>query len=312
MENKKKTEAIRLGITAVILMSLLGAFGGMLPFSGILLYIISILFFISAKRYGFIFTLPFLIMSYVIIAFATSFSTAIADVLSPGLSAALMGELLKLNRSQGEILGKGILIGMLCNLSSLIALKLVENVSLIDEMRKSVETVVYSAIDKEELTIYSAQTLKYAYEGMLSMVPSFLISSVIIGTFFIYYMGCALLRRRGEEMPKYFPFASFSFSRNIFWGCILIFVLGYVAGLTGILDTNVLMLNITVITWMVFCIQGLAVMIYLTSILKFSRIFFIIFVCLLIMSIAGTAVLFLVGVLDIMINIRKRIAAKRG
>lgn len=312
LDNQNNRKAVKLGIASVIMMSLIGTVGSMVPFAGILVYPAAILFFICSKRNGFIFTLPFLIAAYVFVAFGTSFSTAIADVLAPGLAGLVMGELMKLNRGQGECLVKGILTGVLCSLSSVICLRAVEGKSLLAELRKTVNTVINTAVETDQMTIYAAQTMKQTYEIILQMIPAVLIITILLGTVFVYFTGCAIMKNTGEELPNYYPFRKFSFSRNIIFGSLIMMIFGYIAGLTGIISTNVLLLNISAVIWVIFSLQGLAVSIFLWNTWKFPKIVFIILTALMLMSLIGTVVLFLLGVADILVNIRARINTERG
>jgi len=312
MNGQKDIKAVRLGIIIVVLISATGVFGGMLPAAGMLIYLISVMFFICAERYGFVFSLPFLIAAYVFVAFSTSFYSAIADVIAPGLTAIFMGELLRLKRSQGETLTKGIIIGAMCNVVSIVLVTVFEKISLVDNLRKEAEKVINYAVDKNELTIYSAEMLRQSYETMLQAVPGILISFSIIGTIFIYFSGCSFLLKRGENIPEYLRFRNLSFSGVIIWGSLLMLALGYIIGLTGLVDSDILIMNISIVVGVLFSIQGLSVLSYIREIIKFPGIIFIIIICFVVISIVGLSVLFVTGILDIIFNIRKRIDIKRG
>ncbi|MDO4482307.1 MAG: DUF2232 domain-containing protein [Bacillota bacterium] len=312
MDNQNNGKAVKLGISAVVIMSLIGTAGSMLPFAGILIYPAAILFFICSRKNGFIFTLPFLTAAYVFTGFGTSFITAISDVLAPGLAGLVMGELLRINRTQGESLLKGVLTGILCNLATVVCLKMVEGKSLLTELRKTVNSVINTAVEEEQMTLYAAQTMKQTYEVILQMIPAVLIITILLGTVFVYFSGCAIMKNMGDELPNYHPFREFSFSRNIIFGSLIMMIFGYIAGLTGIINTNVLLLNISAVIWVLFSLQGLATAIFLWNLSRFPKIVFIILTALLLMSLIGTVVLFLLGIADILINIRARVDIGRG
>lgn len=310
--DKNNGKAIKLGISSVVVMCIVGTMGYLLPVVGILIYPAAVLFFICSKKYGFIFTLPFLTAAYVFVAFGSSFSTSIADVLAPGLAAIVMGELMRLNTGQGECLVKGIITAILCNLSSIICIRFLEGQSLLKELRKNVNITLDAAVEADTMTIHTAQLMRQTYEIILQMVPAMLIITILIGTVFVYFAGCVIMKRRGEELSNYYPFWKFSFSRNIIYGALIMLALGYLAGLIGLVGTNVLLLNISIVILMLFSIQGLAVAAYLWGYFKFPRIIFIVMAALLFMSLIGTSVLFFLGVADIVLNIRGRMDAKRG
>lgn len=312
MDIQEHKKAVKSGIIAVAVMSIIGTLAPLFPGTVLLVYFAAVLFFTCAKRYGFIFTLPFLIAAYVFVAFGTSFISAIADILAPGLAALVMGELMRLNREQNEVVVKGILTGALCNLASVNALKLMEDVSILSEMRTTVETMISSGTESGELTVHAAQSLKQAYEIILQMVPAFLIITVLLGTVFVYFAGCAVMIKKGEEMYKFLPFKDFSFPKSLIFGGLMILILSYIVGAIGIVDTNVLLLNMCLILTAVFCLQGLAALTYLSSIGRIPRVILFIVVLFLMLSMIGIILLFITGVVDLTMDLRKRIKAKQG
>lgn len=312
MNNRNNVKAARFGMLAAGLMSVVGALGNILPFSIVLIYCISILFFICDKKNGFIFTLPFLAAAYMFVSLATTFSGAIGDILAPGLMAMVMGELTRINRNQNEILAKGIFTGVICMIASMIAVKFVEHVSLLSEMRMSFRATVNNMVENNQITMYEAATIQKTYEGILKMVPSFLIVIIILGSLFIYFAGCDIMKKRGEELPKFKPMNEFSFSRSIILGSAAIMAAGFLAGTIGIVDTNVIMMNISIVICFLFALQGFALAMFFVSLSRFPKVVCIILICLLFVSMIGTAILFFMGILDIMIDIRGRAKAKRG
>lgn len=312
MEEHNEKKAIKYGIWGTVFLSIIGTLGGRIPFVGILIYLAAVLFFICAGKRGFIYTLPFIIAAYVFVSFGSSFSGAISDILGPGLSAAVMGELMRLHRRQGERLGKGILTAALCNLASMISIQLAEGVSILEELRKTVKSALTAAVDAEEITIYGAQMMSRAYETVLQLIPAIMIITVVLGTVFIYFVGCAVMAKKGEQIQGYVPFRFFSFSRSIIFGCLLMYLFGFLAGLTGFISTDVLLFNISVMVWFLFTIQGTATLVYLCNAARFPKSVLSVLLGLLFISIIGTLPLFFIGVLDVIVDIRKRIDAKRG
>lgn len=312
MNNRNSMKAAGLGLLAAGLMSVIGSLGGVLPFSGILIYVISILFFICDKKNGFIFTLPFLTAAYMFVSLSTTFSGAIGDILAPGLMAIVMGELTRINRNQNEVLVKGILTGSLCMIASFIAVKYVENVSMLTELRMSFSSTVNTMLENNQLTIYEAARAQETYESLLKIVPSFLIVIIILGSLFIYFSGCDIMRKRGEELPKFMPFREFSFPKSVLAGSAAIMAAGFLAGKIGIVNGNVILVNITIIICFMFALQGFALAMFFINISRYPKIVCIILTCLLFASMIGTVFLFFMGVFDILIDIRGRAKANRG
>ncbi|GEM_PF-2572757 len=304
-------EVMIFALMGTVLMSALGILGNVLPLAGILLYPAAIFFFICGKKNGFIFTLPFVSAAYIFAGFGTSFITSIADVLGPALAAAVMGELLKLNRPQGEIMVKGIALGVLCEVATMVCLKVVEHVSILDGLRETMETTLNQATEAGQMTIHAAEMMRQTYEYLLQIIPGLMISFVIIGMVFIYFEGTALLQKRGEEMKDYFPFREMSFPRRLIYGFLLMFLLALAAGALGIVDRDVLLLNICIVMWTLVCIQGISVLAFIWHRPHFPRFVFIILTLMVIFSLVGTIVFFLVGMADLVFNIRARLDARQ-
>ena len=299
-------------LAGTVMISLLAILGSRMPLVGILIYPAAIFFLFCGVKNGFIFTLPFITAAYVFAAFGTTFTTAIADVLGPALSAAVMGELLRLGRPQGEVLVKGIGVGILCELSTLICLKFLGDESLLAGLRETMQATLDEATQSGQMTIYTASVVQQTYEMLLKLIPGLTISFVIIGVVFIFFEGTAILHRRGQEMPYYFPFRDMSFPRRMIYGFLILFLLGMLAGALSLVDRNVLLVNLSLVMWTLVCIQGTAVLDYLWHRPHFPRFIYIILVILAVISTVGTVVLFVVGILDLVINFRARIDAKRG
>ena len=304
-------EIMKFALIGTILMSVVGILGATLPLVGVLVYPAAIFFFICGKKSGFIFTLPFVSAAFIFAGFGTSFVTAIADVLGPGLAAAMMGELLKLTRPPGEILVKGIALGVLCEVGTLACLKLVSKQSILDGLRETMDTTLDQATQSGQMTIHAADMMRQTYEYLLQIIPGLMISFVIIGILFIYFEGTALLHRTGEEMKNYFPFRELSFPRRLIHGFLLMFVLGLIAGATGIVSRDVLLLNICIVMWTLVCVQGISVLAFLWHRPHFPRFIFIVLAVMICFSVVGTVVFFLVGMVDLVFNIRRRLDAKQ-
>jgi len=302
---------IKYGIMAVVFMTITGVVSGMLPFVGILLYPAAIFFFICGARFGFIFTLPFVIASYVFVALATSFSGALSDILGPAVSAAMMGELMRLHRSQYEIVTKGIVIGIMCNLASLMVIKLAEGRSMLTELREVMRTSLNEGVNSGQLPIGTADAARETFEYMLQCIPAMMIIMSIIGTIFIFYVGCYSMIKRGTVIKGFTSFRGFSFSKTLLYGGIIMILLAYLVGMMGVVNSDALILNVVLVMWTMTCIQGLAAAAYVCRSINFPKVFFVLFASIIIVSMVGTIVLFIFGLADVVFNIRGRIESKQ-
>ena len=91
-------------------------------------------------------------------------------------------------------------------------------------------------------------------------------------------------------------------------GSLLIYILTYLTIKTGIIDENLIMFNLEMLFLFVMIIQGMAVTFYFGYIKKIPKPVLLILSGIFILTWLGQTVLFLLGLIDVMFNIRKRIS----
>lgn len=293
------------GIIAAIL-------GNIIPFFGVFMYFSAILFFMATRRYGFIFVLPFAFFVYAAVGLYSGFVAAMFDILAVIMPAIVMGELSRINREQSEILGKGLIVSILFNLAAIISQFFISGKPMVETMRLMMAEPLNSAVDTGEITLHMAEAAQETYEMMLKAVPSILLVWSVMMVFFIYHMGCKGLIKRKMVIEKYLPFQCFSFPKTLFYGVIVIYLFAMAAVWANLVDSQSLYLNLLLLTWFIFALQGAAVLTFFSFKMGIPKALFVLLMFFLCISVLGTIALFFLGVVDLVVNFRMRSAGGKG
>lgn len=306
----RNQSAMREAISAMILTMVGGIVATMIPYTGILIYFAAAIFFLASRKIGFIITLPYVIAAYVFMGIFTDFASAIFDVLAPAIIAIVMGELSRLQRSQGEVLAKGMLLGLLFTFLSITTARIISGVSLWESSSQFISLAIQDAMIAGQLTQEAADLMMQMYEALLLVVPALLIIWSTVMVLFIYYFGAYLFRKQGGVIEKYFPFRSIGFSPGVVTGFLLISIGGVIAVYAGIVAENVMLYNLLLIGYFIFALQGMAVVTFFCMWLKVPKILFAAIVLLLFISTIGVLILPIIGMLDILFHFRARISGQ--
>ncbi len=139
-------------------------------------------------------------------------------------------------------------------------------------------------------------------------VPGMLIVICMVITYFNYGILSWAIRKSGRKISVLPPFRTFALPRNIVLGSVLIYVLSYLIGKMGIIDKSLLMFNLELLFTFIFSIQGLAVIFSFGYFKKIPKLVVLIISCIFIVTWFGQTFLFLLGLTDIVFDIRKRIS----
>lgn len=304
--------AVKEVFTASVFAIIAAILGSIIPFLGIFIYFSAILFFMAARKYGFIFTLPFAFVVYIAVGIYSNFTAAIFDILAVIMPAIVMGELSRINRGQSEVIGKGIIVSVIFNLCAFMIQFFLSGKPMVESMRQMITGPISTAVESGEMTLHMAQTIQETYEMMLKAVPSILFIWSVLMIFFVYHMGCKGLIRRGVEIEKYIPFQNFSFSRHLFHGVIVIYLLSMVVVWANFVEEQALYMNLLLLTWFLFTIQGTAVLTFYSFKMRFPKVLFVFLIFFLCASVFGTIALFFLGVVDLVVNFRLRSAGGKN
>lgn len=146
---------------------------------------------------------------------------------------------------------------------------------------------------------------------MQNMLPFILIMSAAITSSINHWAVRKGLNRIRFTLPEAGLFRDFALPRNVFIGSMIMMLLAWFTGIIGLGNSDVLFLNILLVVTLVFSIQGAAVAIFFMYHYKFPRSAVVAF------TVGGILFysmlqfpLFVLGMLETVINLRERMKVK--
>jgi len=153
-------------------------------------------------------------------------------------------------------------------------------------------------------------TMKLALEQMKEMMKLAVPGTIIVISLIIAYLNYSLiswaLGKTGKKISKLPPFRVFSLPKNFILGALLIYVLSYIAVSLGIIGKELIMFNLELVFTFLFSVQGLAVVFYFGYLKKIPQIITLIVAGIFFFTWLGQSFLFLLGLTDLVFDIRKR------
>lgn len=152
--------------------------------------------------------------------------------------------------------------------------------------------------------------MKLVLENVKEITKLALPGTIIVFSLVIAYLNYAVIswvfRKSGRKISALPPFRAFSLPKNIIMGSLIIYLLSYITANMGIIDKSLIMFNLELLFTFVFSIQGLAVVFYFGYMKKIPKFVLIIVAGIFIMTWLGQTFLFLLGLTDVVLDIRKR------
>ena len=156
------------------------------------------------------------------------------------------------------------------------------------------------------------EALMSSFELLKVMLPALLIMVALMDSYLNYTVARIVLRRLDLRLEPLPPFAEWRAPGHLAIGFLLLMLLSFVGGYFGLGNMDVVLGNILLLFQMVFLVQGLSVAYYFLSrkgVNKLVRVLLIIFI-LFNQPLAMAAML--AGVLDVVLDIRKRFSRDGG
>jgi len=151
-----------------------------------------------------------------------------------------------------------------------------------------------------------------ALESMKEMAKLAFPGTLIVFSLVIAYLNYAVIswfiNKSGRKISALPPFRAFSLPKNILIGTVIIYLLSYITANMGIIDKDLLMFNLELLFTFIFSVQGLAVIFYFGHLKKIPKVILFIVSGIFMLTWIGQTFLFLLGLTDVVLNIRKRFA----
>ncbi|MDD3168418.1 MAG: DUF2232 domain-containing protein [Eubacteriales bacterium] len=143
-------------------------------------------------------------------------------------------------------------------------------------------------------------------EIMKLAFPGTIIVFSLVTAYLNYAFLSWLIGKSGKKISGLPPFRAFSLPKNIIIGSLIIYLLSYITVKMGIIDKSLIMFNLELLFTFIFSVQGLAVVFYFGFLKKVPKLILLILSGIFISTWLGQTVLFLLGLTDVALDIRKR------
>ncbi len=134
--------------------------------------------------------------------------------------------------------------------------------------------------------------------------------AIIVFCLVIAYLNYAVIswivHKSGRKISVLPPFRSFSLPKNIIIGSLIVYLLSYITVNMGIIDKELIMFNLQLLFTFLFTIQGLAVLFYFGNLKQIPKILTFVIAGIFLFSGLGQTLMFLLGLTDLVLDIRKR------
>lgn len=137
-------------------------------------------------------------------------------------------------------------------------------------------------------------------------LPGTLIVFCMIIAYLNYGAISWIISKTGRKISILPPFRAFSLPKNIVIGSLIIYLLSYISINMGIIDKSLMMFNLELLFTFVFALQGMAVIFYFGYSKKIPKWILVIVSAIFFFTWLGQTFLFLLGLTDVVLDIRKR------
>lgn len=312
MRIQNKTRALVEAALIVAITSIFVIIGNYIPFLSLLLIFLPVPFMILGKRHG----------AYMEILSIATAGMVIGSLIGPmpmlflfiqfGIMAMVMGYMMRKEYAVGKVWAGGAVASLVSTLLIISLISAVNGVNLAEQMmeamKKSVDMTMSfyrgMGVDADKLN-----ELEKMYDYMLHttgmILPSAVILAAVFSSYINYTLTAFILNRIGHKTATFQPFRYFRLPKSIIMGTIIILVLTYVTGYLKIVNYETLMVNVSYLFHMVFFIQGLAVISFLTSAYGLGKPLKIFIYILAVLNPLGRTAAILLGLADAFADFRK-------
>ena len=145
------------------------------------------------------------------------------------------------------------------------------------------------------------------YSGIFELLPVDIMIWGAVVAYAEYALLSRILKRRMPAVKRLPPLREFSFPRNSVTGVVLMYLLSWILTITGILSNDLLYVNMNFLFDFVFSLQGVSAVLMFFHMKRVPKAIGIIIALLIWMIVIGRMMLVLLGMLDLLLNMKARI-----
>ena len=219
---------------------------------------------------------------------------------------------IKNRRSSIEILGLSTAILFVSVMLFYSVTQNVTGINIMNELEESFNQVLNTQIDNFKdmgLTNFellkTIEELRGTYRYVLWIFPVIILVASLFVSYTNYFVSVVVLRRSGLGIVSIPRFSRFKLPNNVMTGVIIMFLATFVVRSLNLSFSEPLMLNVITLIWVMFTIQGLAVIDFTFNKLGFKLPLRIFFLGLILIFVPLGTLVFLVGLMDTIFDVRK-------
>ncbi|SKC88320.1 YybS family protein [Maledivibacter halophilus] len=308
MDGKKKTSSM-VGsalITAIaVIFTLAGTY---IPFLGILLIFLPAPFIIIGVKNGMRYSVISLIVASIMIGIFTGPLKAVLFIVTAGLSSIVIVYMVEKKYSFNLIFLFGSIASVISIIISLALMPKFIGIGFVELMEKTIDQTrqIYNNFFEMAGTDFEQkEEILSMLDVYLIIIPFLIIVSSAFTTYVNYVASGAVLRRMGLTIEKPRKFSYFKLPTNFVMGAFVIVILTYITNKFDIINSDALNFNIGLLFEVVFIMLGLAVVSFFIEKKGIKDTFRRIILVFILLTRFFNVLLFLVGVIDAIFNIRK-------
>lgn len=312
-----KTRALSESSLVTALICVMGVAGMYLPILGIFAYFTCAPLIILGKSHGLKYAATSLVAAALIIGMFAGPMYTITLVLISGLSSTVMGWLLHKQKTAYQALGAGIVVALIGAVGAVAFGQIITGLPLIETIKSTfdeslkIQQSMFGSVGTDQAVLSDvALKMQQMKEQLLLMIPGMMIMTATLTTFINYKIAMAILKKMKKPIPYMAPFKEFALPKTVLWGTLVIYGLAMLVSYLRIIDEKVLFANLQIIMVYTFAVQGLSVIVWYMQRRSMAKVVRILIFAFIVFSSMGTYILFMIGIIEVAFQIRRRIEAR--
>ena len=309
-ENKIKSGILE-SIVVICIMSIYITYG--VYYLPLLIFLIPTAYTVLGIRNGIKYNIVSLLITLVIVQILLSSSSGATLLIAFGPLTLALNYLIKSRKTKAQT----VLISTASFLIPFVIIILlggeIANVDFVEEAKIifNQEFIVaqLEALEERGLTNHEILQARYAFEGafneLLVLIPSLIMLFSLAIAYINYALSTYSIRKMGYGTVPSGKFSRFKLPNNIILGVAIMVLTGYIFRFFEINYHQAFLLNVTFLILVMFLIQGLAVVDYFLRKTRIKTFFRVIILILIVLIIPIGSLLFFIGILDSLFDIRK-------
>ncbi|WP_129599847.1 YybS family protein [Anaerophilus nitritogenes] len=312
MSTQNKTRAMVEVSLLIALISVLTIIGNYIPVLTFITFFLPTPFIILGKRHGMYYiTWAIIIWAMITMSFIGPVQAIFLSILMGG-TAIIMAYLMKKDASAGQIIAGGALIYLIGLVMSIQLSSIVMGVDVITQINQMLEQSMnmqmsmYETLGMETTQIDEfRKMIELGMQMFMMMIPGIIIISCTTLPLMNYALTCKILKKLGYETKALPPLKYVRLPKTFVMGTFLIIGLTMLTRYFNFANYQSLVINVFLIFYIVYFVQGIGVMSYFFDVLKIRKLMKILIYMLILLSGKGVFILATLGFMDCFMDFRK-------